>query len=79
MTHDNWNKPKSMCECGHSGDGPNSNHGDSPLVKGHGKCYVPGCSCKKFTWLSFYPHYEAYLDRTVFLMSERDVFKGGDA
>lgn len=53
--------PKSYCTCNHSGDGPNSNHADTRLVKGHGKCLVPGCNCEKFTWVDFYPHFKVLL------------------
>jgi hypothetical protein len=44
--------PKSMCQCGHNGDGPDSNHEDS-LIPGHGACNMPGCDCKKFRWAKF--------------------------
>ena len=57
--------PKSYCQCGHSGDGPGSNHTDTHLVKGHGECMVPGCGCKKFTWVDFYPHYKTLLPELV--------------
>ena len=41
--------PKSICVCGHTGDGVDSLHADT-LIKGHGACKVPGCDCKRFTW-----------------------------
>ena len=52
------NYPKSVCQCGHSGDGPDSDHGSlnpvaSQLQPGHGKCSVPGCDCEQFTWADF--------------------------
>ena len=42
--------PKSVCRCGHTGDGGNSAHLDT-LQKGHGPC--TDCTCKQFTWQSF--------------------------
>jgi hypothetical protein len=44
-------KPMSVCRCGHTGDGPNSQHEKGPLAEGHGKCKE--CDCKKFSWASF--------------------------
>lgn len=44
-------KPKhSVCRCGHTGDGPDSQHADEPLEDGHGACNVEGCSCERFVW-----------------------------
>jgi hypothetical protein len=42
-------QPKSMCKCGHSGDGPESQH-DPRYAEGHGPCHVEGCDCEQFTW-----------------------------
>ena len=46
--------PKSICTCGHTGDGGNSEHDDAALgslgAPGHGKCKVPGCTCQHFQW-----------------------------
>lgn len=41
--------PKSWCRCGHTGDGPHSQHAVR-LAEGHGACQVRGCYCKQFTW-----------------------------
>lgn len=42
--------PKSKCECGHTGDGPESQHlGIAPRA-GHGACTVDGCGCERFRW-----------------------------
>lgn len=41
---------KSLCLCGHTGDGAYSMHGG---MIGHGPCSAEGCDCKKFTWHSF--------------------------
>lgn len=43
-------EPKSLCFCGHLGDGPNSSHA-GPI--GHGVCTVIGCRCQKFIWAKF--------------------------
>lgn len=39
--------PMSVCTCGHTGDGRNSQHYDT-VALGHGACKI--CTCKKFTW-----------------------------
>ena len=41
--------PLSICTCGHTGDGANSNHVDL-LQDGSGSCRVPSCPCRQFTW-----------------------------
>lgn len=41
---------KSMCTCGHIGDGPFTAHADTELETGHGKCMIDGCKCKRFKW-----------------------------
>lgn len=41
---------KSICTCGHVGDGKHSEHADT-TVSGHGACNK--CVCHKFTWLKF--------------------------
>lgn len=51
----------SLCTCGHTGDGPKSQHEafcDDPgcpehVVAGKGRCLVRGCSCTRFTWKRF--------------------------
>lgn len=48
----NSNEPRSVCVCGHTGDGFNSEHEDS-IVGGHGSCTVEGCDCQQFTWGGF--------------------------
>ena len=47
------NRPKSICSCGHTGDGPNGAHTGGLLNPGHGACTVPGCPCEGFTWTAF--------------------------
>lgn len=42
--------PKSICVCGHTGDGPGSFHAGTI---GHGFCLSVGCKCPKFTWDRF--------------------------
>jgi hypothetical protein len=41
--------PKSICKCGHTGDGANSQHAGE-LARGHGSCLAPDCKCEKFSW-----------------------------
>jgi hypothetical protein len=36
---------KSVCTCGHTGDGPRSCHNG---FNGHGPCAI--CDCEQFTW-----------------------------
>ncbi len=55
-----WSGPKSVCSCGHTGDGAGSEHLNTygpDLSPGHGPCLVPGCECRKFTWEDFRPEY----------------------
>ena len=56
-------QPKSICTCGHTGDGPNSEHGAKVLPNGHGACLVEGCDCRQFTWAGFTPEFQEELDR----------------
>ncbi len=51
-----WNAPKSICRCGHPGDGPNSDHA-ARFAEGHGACRVTGCACPQFTWLRWTTDY----------------------
>jgi hypothetical protein len=45
-------EPASVCKCGHTGDGPNSQHNNTTEA-GHGMCLVDGCECMGFTWDHF--------------------------
>jgi hypothetical protein len=56
-----YSGPKSLCTCGHTGDGPCGQHGPT-YVEGHGGCIVKGCKCRRFTWAAFTPEYQALLD-----------------
>ena len=67
-----YNGPKSVCRCGHLGDGKSSSHAalrvngvPIPVVHGHGECMVPGCDCKKFTWKAFTESYAAFIKRRL--------------
>ena len=52
--------PASVCGCGHTGDGANSQHLNSAVSAGHGACVVKGCSCVHFRWDRFrLPYIEA--------------------
>ena len=58
---------KSMCTCGHIGDGAKSQHDG---INGHGRCIEPGCDCIQFTWKFWLPHYQAWLKGEVFEINE---------
>jgi hypothetical protein len=57
-----WPFPKSICTCGHAGDGRNSNHKDSGFAPGHGACNVAGCQCRQFTWNNWTPAFQDLLN-----------------
>lgn len=42
--------PQAVCKCGHTGDGEHSQHKDTLIEPGHGKCLEADCLCIKFTW-----------------------------
>jgi len=58
--------PKSICLCGHTGDGTNSDH--STLIgsseDGTGECLVNGCDCTRFTWGRFTKKFHNFLERS---------------
>lgn len=56
--------PKSVCSCGHHGDGNNSWHADNGPAMGHGACGHAGCCCPRFTWAGWTPKYAEY-QRTI--------------
>jgi hypothetical protein len=72
LTHNQWetfnsrfgSKAKSLCSCGHTGDGEGGDHGDT-LAFGHGPCLVPGCSCRHFTWVKWLPEVETFLKEAI--------------
>ena len=59
-----FTEPKSLCKCGHDGDGSVSDHKDAALglAKGHGACKVADCPCKRFTWVSYSPSFKLALE-----------------
>ena len=57
-----YSKPKSLCSCGHYGDGPYSFHEANSIAEGHGKCTVVGCDCPKFTWVRFTDDFQLFLN-----------------
>jgi len=60
-----WNDPKSVCTCGHTGDGPFSqHHSNHEFSLGHGACRVMNCPCAKFTWKGWTREFELYLFAT---------------
>lgn len=56
--------PRSLCMCGHTGDGIDSEH--STLIgsteDGTGDCLVNGCDCVRFTWKQFTKKFENFLE-----------------
>lgn len=57
-----WPLPKSLCTCGHTGDGPGSQHQQHPrlLEAGHGRCRMALCDCKVFTFKEHLPAYQLH-------------------
>ena len=55
--------PKSICKCGHLGDGYPSDHEDSQITKGHGRCRILGCSCERFSWKRFTQSFTEVIDK----------------
>jgi hypothetical protein len=51
---------RSLCTCGHSGDGAKSQHRNTVQL-GHGACKVKGCACEKFSWASHTEMFKAKL------------------
>ena len=49
--------PKSICSCGHTGDGIITQHHDS-ISPGHAECKVKDCLCAQFTWVMWEPEYK---------------------
>lgn len=54
-----YGAPRSVCSCGHTGDGPDSEHVAS-ITDGHGPCKM--CNCPGFCWDTWSKAFEAYLD-----------------
>lgn len=52
--------PKSVCSCGHLGDGAYGSHAG---ILGHGSCVRENCPCSKFTWAGWCPAYVAALEK----------------
>ena len=53
--------PKSMCGCGHTGDGMDSQH-DDRYSAGHGACKK--CTCKQFSWTAWTPEFKKHHNLT---------------
>jgi hypothetical protein len=64
----NFVGPKSICICGHTGDGENSQHNELYTGCPVSDCYRQGkghckkCDCECFTWKSFTKKYQNFLD-----------------
>lgn len=56
--------PRSLCVCGHTGDGERSQHGNENFNSGSGECLVNGCGCARFTWKGWTKKYENFLERS---------------
>lgn len=52
--------PKSVCTCGHVGDGPGSAHA-ATIAPGHGPCIIEGCDCQKFSFARYTPEFERFM------------------
>jgi hypothetical protein len=63
--------PKSICKCGHLGDGDRSDHEDLIINKGHGKCKV--CDCKMFVWSRFTPTFDEIIDKAQGKANENNM------
>jgi hypothetical protein len=48
--------PMGICECGHTGDGKNSQHGG---IHGTGRCHI--CSCQGMIWEQRTKKYQNFL------------------
>jgi hypothetical protein len=57
-----YDRPKSVCSCSHTGDGPKSEHADG-IQRGHGACTVAGCLCQQFSWAHWTLPFSAALAR----------------
>jgi len=62
--------PKSICKCGHLGDGIQSDHEDLINV-GHGKCKV--CDCKMFIWRGFTLSFSEVMDKIKGKVDENNL------
>ena len=52
--------PMGICECGHTGDGSGSEHGNSPLNgRGVGACFL--CRCQKYVQMRWTRKYQNFL------------------
>ena len=54
--------PKSLCTCGHTGDGEGSDHGNEYGNFGSGACKVTGCTCARFTWKGWLKKFERFME-----------------
>ena len=59
-----YNGPKSVCVCGHLGDGDGLTKEGNPSahagLKGHGMCVHGRCKCVQFTWDGYTREFENY-------------------
>jgi len=62
--------PKSICTCGHEGDGKAGAHSE-PV--GGGACTVEGCACLRFTWAGYLPAFEAAVHHGIGVALSKDA------
>jgi hypothetical protein len=59
-----WVGFKSVCTCGHTGDGTGSEHfNEEQHGNGHGACRI--CGCQQFTWRRWTPSFGEVLAKVV--------------
>ena len=61
---------KSICKCGHLGDGSYSDHEDL-INKGHGRCKV--CDCEMFVWKKSTPSFNEIIDKIKGKVNENNL------
>jgi hypothetical protein len=60
--------PKSLCTCGHTGDGEYSDHADmgghpaGAAGAGKAECLIKNCNCQRFTWKGWLKKFERFLE-----------------
>jgi hypothetical protein len=76
IRQDGYLGPRSLCECGHGGDGYPSSHASQNGSPGHGGCYIEGCDCRQFTFAGFYPEFADFrntANATVFPFDDEKI------
>ena len=63
--------PKSICQCGHLGDGEGGDHEDGIFLKGHGRCKI--CDCSMFQWKRFVSSFEELIGKVQGKANENNL------